>query len=122
MAYLHVYKDGVQISEGTGSAPLTVGPLNASQNETSAAQEVVIKTETGYTTYGNTTVCFEGTNAAKWSVCATAGGTYSTTLTISTPITNAGISIFIKATSSSDEVPVNDESVDIKIAAVIAVL
>ena len=120
MAYLHVYKDGVQISEGTGSAPLTVGPLNATENETSAAQEVVIKAETGYTTTGNTTVSFEGTNAAKWSVCETSGGTYASTLTISTPITSAGTSVFIKATSSSDEAPSNDESVDIKVAATVA--
>ena len=120
MAYLHVYKDGVQISEGTGLAPLVVGPLNASESETSAAQEVVVKTDAGYTTYGNTTVSFEGTNAAKWSVCATSGGTYASTLTISTPITSAGTSIFIKATSSSDETPSNDESVDIKIAATVA--
>lgn len=77
MAYLHVYKDGVQISEGTGLAPLVVGPLNASESETSAAQEVVIKTDAGYTTYGNTTVSFEGSNAAKWSVSATTDGAYS---------------------------------------------
>lgn len=122
MAYLHVYKDGVQISEGTGLAPLVIGPLNATTNETSAAQEVVIKAEAGYTTYGNTTVSFEGTNAAKWSVCETSGGTYASTLTISTPITSTGTSIFIKATSSTDEPPANDESVDIKITAVVAVV
>lgn len=122
MAYLHVYKDGVQISEGTGLAPLVVGPLNASESETSAAQEVVIKTDAGYTTYGNTTVSFEGTNAAKWSVSATTDGAYSPTLLVSTPITNAGKSIYIKATSSSDEAPANDESVDIKIAATVAVV
>lgn len=120
MAYLHVYKDGTQISEGTGTAPLTIGPLNATANETSAAQEIVIKAETGYTTSGNTTVSFEGTNAAKWSVCETAEGTFDSTLTISTPITSVGTSIFIKATSSSDETPSNDESVDIKIAATVA--
>ena len=122
MAYLHVYKDGVQISEGTGLAPLVVGPLNASESETSAAQEVVVKTDAGYTTCGNTTVSFEGTNAAKWSACATADGAYSPTLVVSTPITNAGKSIYIKATSSSDEAPANDESVDIMIAATVAVV
>ena len=37
MAYIHVYKDGVQLSEGTGLAPLSL-TLNATNNEESAAQ------------------------------------------------------------------------------------
>lgn len=122
MAYIHAYlSDGTtQISEGTGLAPLVIGPLNASNNEQSVATEVILKCQTGFETTGDTTVSFTGTTAGKWTVCATAGGSYASSLTISSVITTAGKSIFVKAAATSDESPANDASVDISIACVIA--
>ena len=120
--YIHLFKDGAQISEGTGLAPISIGPLNATNSEESAAVEIVIKADTGYTTVGNTTVSFEGTSAAKWSISNAAAGTYTSTLTITTPITNAGKSVWIKAKATPDEAPANDTSVDIKVAAVVGVV
>ena len=122
MAYVHIYDGETQLSEGTELTPLVVGPLNATNNEVSAAKALVIKTEAGYTTYGDTVISFQGTNAAKWSVCDTEDGTYAATLTITSAVTEAGTTFYVKASSSSDEDPVNDISVDIKTAAVVAVV
>lgn len=119
--YIKVYDSlNNQISEGTGLAPLSIGPLNATLNEVSAAIPVTIKADAGYTTFGNTVVSFVGTSAAKFTVCATEAGTYEATLTIATPITATGTTVYIKASASSDESPQNDTSVDIKIEAVVA--
>jgi hypothetical protein len=121
MAYIHV-KDSLAniLSEGTGLAPLTVGPLNASTNEESAAIQLTVYTDAGFKTYGNTTISFVGASASKWSVCATAGGTYAPTLTIATEILAAGTAFYVKAKATSDENPSNDVAVDISVAAVIA--
>lgn len=121
MAYIHV-KDslGNVISEGTGSAPLTIGPLNASTNEVSAATKLTVYTDASYKTTGNTVINFTGASAAKWSICATSGGTYDTSLTIATEITSTGTDFYVKAKATSDESPANDTSVDIAVAATIA--
>ena len=120
--YLHLYNGETLISEGTEVTPLIVGPLNATNNESSSPIALTLKAETGYTTYGDTVVSFQGTSAAKWTVCATADGTYAATLTITDAITEAGKVIYVKAAATSDETPVNDVTVDIKLAATVAVL
>jgi hypothetical protein len=122
MAYIHLYDGATQISEGTGLTPVVFGQLNASDNEVSAPKALTIKTEAGYTTYGNVTISFEGATASKFSVCDTVNGVYGSTLTITNPITEAGTTIYVKAQATSDESPVNDVSTDIKIQATIAVV
>lgn len=119
MAYIHVYHNGHQISEGDGSNPLVIGPLNASENEVSAAKELQIKCEAGFKTFGETTVSFEGTTADKWTICETASGSYASTLTISEEITEAGKTVYVKAKATDDEAPSNDTGVDIKLVTVI---
>ena len=119
--YIKVYDSlDNQISEGTGLAPISIGPLNATLNEVSAPIAITIKADAGYTTFGNTVVSFVGASAAKFSVCATSGGTYAPTLTIAAPIIATGTTIYLKASASSDESPQNDVSVDVKIEAVVA--
>ena len=123
MAYIHIYQNGVQISEGDGANPITPPyPLNASEAEVSPAIPLVVKTEAGYETYGDATLSFTGANAAKWSICATEAGTYGPTLTVSTPITAAGTTFYVKCASSVDEVPASDTSVDLTVSAVVAVV
>lgn len=119
--YIHVYdSSSTLLSEGTGLAPLTIGPLNASTNEVSAATKLTIKTDAAYTTTGNTTISFAGTSAGKWTICATSNGTFSSSLTISSAITNTGTDFYVKAQATSDENPINDTTVDISINSVIA--
>lgn len=118
--YIHIYNGETIISEGDGSSPLVVGPLNASNNEESAPIALTIKCDAGYQTYGNTEVSFVGTTASKWSLCATQDGAYAATLTITDIIEAAGKVIYVKAKATSDESPVNDVSVDINVNATIA--
>ena len=124
MAYIHIFQNGVQISEGDGANPITPpAPLNASSAEISPAIPLVVKTETGFETYGDVTLGFTGgANANKWSICATEAGTYGPTLTISTPITATGTTFYVKCSSSVDEVPASDVSVDLTVSAVVAVV
>lgn len=120
MAYIHV-KDslGNVISEGDSSAPLVIGPLNASNNEVSAAQKLTVYTDAGYKTFGTTNISFTGSTAGKWTTCATQTGTYAATLAISTVIDSTGTDFWVKAQATSDEAPVNDVSVDIQITSTI---
>jgi len=120
--YIHVFKDNVLVSEnGANSNPITMGPLNASNDEISAAQALVLKTDPSYISYGSTQVSFEGTTAGKWSVSETIGGVYAPTLTITTAIdSTTGKTIFVKSLATSDESPANDVSVSLKVTSTIA--
>ena len=117
--YINLYKDGQIISQGDGSNPLTVGPLNATENEVSAPIAVEVKCSAGFSTVGNTVLSFTGATATKWSICATETGSYVSTLTLTAPVTAAGITIYVKAKATEDEAPSNDVAVDISLTAVI---
>lgn len=116
---IHAYHNDRLISEGDLSNPLVVGPLNASDNEESEPIAIVIKTDEGYKTLGTTNITFEGSSAAKWSVCKTNSGEYNSSLGITEEITNSGVTVYVKAKATSDEMPKNDTSVSIRLSAVI---
>lgn len=118
--YIHVYKDSQQISEGDGSNPLVIGPLNASENQVSEPVELTIKTDAGFKTFGTTTISFTGTTNAKWMISKTQSGSYTSSLEITDEITNTGTTFYVKAKATDDEAPSNDTSVDIAISTVIA--
>lgn len=131
--YIHVYKgtvtsggtDGTQVSEGTGATPISVGPLDASTNEESAAIKLAARCESGYQTSGNTVITPVGTTAAKWALAPdNAGvpgtwGAYGSALTISSVIGATNQLFWAKAKATSDENPANDTSVDLQVAATI---
>lgn len=121
MGYIHVYHNGQQISEnGSGTNPLVMGPLNASENEVSEPKALQIKCEPGFKTYGDTTVSFEGPTADKWTICETEHGSYTSSLTISEEITGgAGRTVYVKALATDDEAPANDDSVSVKLSTII---
>ena len=116
---IHAYYNGQLISEGDLSNPLVIGPLNASDNEVSAPIAIELKCEAGYKTLGNTIVSFEGATNTKWSISRTEGGSYTSQLSIPDEITSTGLTVFVKAKATSDEMPINDTRVSIKIATVI---
>lgn len=131
MADIHVYKDnptaggvdGTLVSEGTGAAPITVGPLNATINEESAAQKLAIRCDAGYVTTGNTTITPNGASATKWalSLDGSSWGVYGAALTISSVINATNTIFYAKAKATTDEVnPVNDSLVDLVVNATIA--
>lgn len=123
--YMNLYKgnptaggtDGTLVSlDGVGTSPVSF-TLDASQAE-SATQPVAVRCESGYEVDGNVTVSASGTNAARWSFCATQGGTYTSTLTLS----NVGATntvFYVKADSLTSESPGADQSVKIDVSATV---
>lgn len=116
---IHAYYDGNLISEGDLSNPLVVGPLNASDNEISAPIAIEIKCDEGYKTLGTTLISFEGKTSEKWSISKSESEIYDSSLSLTEEITAAGVTVYVKAKATSDEMPVNDTSVSIKIQTII---
>lgn len=111
--------DGTAVSTGdTETNPISVS-LDASKNE-SRVLPVAIRTDNGYKTDGDTIISFEGTSKDKWSLSATENGTFTDTLTISDSIGSTNKIFYVKASSSSDEKPSNDTSVNIKVTTKVA--
>lgn len=107
--------DGTAVSTGdTETSPISV-TLDATKSE-SKILPIGIRTEKGYKTSGDTTITFEGDTKDKWSVSDKATGDFSDTLTISDSIGNANKIFYIKASSTSDEKPSNDKSVNVKVS------
>ena len=127
MANIHVYKDtvtlgakdGTQVSEGTGLQPISIGLLNATNNEESVSTTLALRCDAGFKTTGDTVITPIGTTANKWalSLDGITFGSYGAGLTISTTVDENNILFYIKAKATSDETPVNDTSVDIQVSA-----
>ena len=127
MSYIHLYKgsptsgaaDGTLVSEGDGSSPITLGPLNATSNEESSALKLGIRCETGYVTAADVVITPTGTTAAKWALAPDNGGTpgtfgaYGAALTITSVINATNTIFWAKAKATSGETPANDTSVDL---------
>ena len=111
--------DGTAIStDGAYTSPLTVS-LDASINE-SKTVKLAVRTESGYTTSGNTTISDSGDTNDRWKLCLTENGTYTDSITISSLITNANVVFYAQASSASTETPQTDRSVSLRIATTIA--
>lgn len=126
-AYINLYKnnptaggtDGTAIStDGTYTSPLTVS-LDAAINE-SKTVKLAVRTETGYTTTGSTTISDNGDTNDRWKLCLTENGTFTDSITISNAITNVNTVFYAKASSADTEVPSTDRSVSLRVAASIA--
>ncbi|AZV56080.1 hypothetical protein [Clostridium sp. AWRP] len=130
---IHVYQgsvtsggtDGTQVSEGTETAPIIVGPLNATNNEESSAIKLAIRCDAGYNSSGNAVITPTGTTADKWALApdnagvAGSFGTYGSALTISSVIGTTNTLFWVKAKASNTETPANDTSVDLVVNATI---
>jgi hypothetical protein len=130
--YIHMYTsptaggtDGVQVSEGTGAAPVTTAFLNASANEVGTPIKLALRCDAGYQTNGNTTITPTGTFAAKWNLApdnagsAGAFGADGAVLTITSTIGATNVIFWARAKATNDENPINDSSVDLVVSAMI---
>lgn len=107
--------DGTIVSlDGSRTSPVTF-TLDAAEEE-SGTQVLALRCEAGYATSGNTTVSFTGTTASKWSASLD-GTNYTESITIASSIGTGNTLFYVKATSSDDESPGNDASVQIKVTA-----
>lgn len=111
--------DGTAIStDGTYTSPLTVS-LDAAINE-SKTVKLAVRTETGYTTTGSTTISDNGDTNDRWKLCLTENGTFTDSITISNAVTDVNTVFYAKASSADTEVPSTDRSVSLRVAATIA--
>lgn len=129
MAFLKLYNnnptdggtDGNAVSEGgAGTNPVAVS-LDGSISENTTVK-LALRCDSGYQTRGNTTITAIGTTTGYWSFCATADGTFASTLTISDTIGATNKCFYVKASSSTTETPVIDTSVSIQVVAKVEVV
>ena len=125
---LHIYmnnptsrmKDGTEASTDTETSPIAV-LLDAAKEEEKAVK-CAVRCDSGYKVEGVVTIKFVGANAAKWKAATDNNYTADTVLasadwkdTISLQSVGEGNVIFwVKATSTSDESPKNDTTVDVQ--------
>jgi len=133
MAYIHMYKDnptagetdGIQVSEQTENAPVTVTLTVAGSDVESGAIKLALRCESGYQTSGDTTITPTGDSSDKWALAPDNGGSpgtfgsYGDSLTISDTIGATNYIFWAKAKALASEDPQNDATVDLKIDATI---
>lgn len=119
-------KDGTVISEnGSFTSPLTV-TLNATKEEVKYIK-CAVRTIAGFSTVGDTTLSFEGTNKDRWQLAADAGyddesiksASFTASLVISDEIENKNKIFWVRASSVKTETPANDQGVSLKLDATI---
>lgn len=117
--------DGNMVSEGDKSNPITIGPLNAKNNEESAPVKLAIRCDTGFVTTTSTVITPMGTTLNDWALApdnAGVAGTfldYGTALTITSLINATNTLFWVKARAVSSESPINDSTVTLQIATTI---
>ena len=125
MAYMGCYKnsptaggtDGTLVASGT---PISVGPLNAADNEESSVIKLAVRCDEGYATDADTVITPTGTTAAKWALAldseGSAGtfGDYGAALTITATIDDTNTIFWAKAKATSDESPATDTTVTLE--------
>ena len=125
---LHIYmnnptegsKDGTEVSSGTELSPISV-LLDAGKGEQKAVK-CAVRCENGFHIDGALTIKFVGDHADKWKAALDNGYTAETALNAAEwkdEIALSGVGIvnvifWVKATSSSDEQPQSDVSVDLQ--------
>ena len=125
---LHIYmnnpteggKDGTEVSSGTELAPISV-LLDAGKGEQKAVK-CAVRCENGFHIDGTLTVKFVGDHADKWKVAMDHNYTTDTVLTAAdwkdeialSGVGTVNVIFWVKATSSSDEQPQSDVSVDLQ--------
>ena len=118
--------DGTKASEGTGAAPITIGPLDTAANQESSPMKLAIRCDSGYTAAAGATIAISGTTAAKWALAPDADGSsgtfgaYGASLVISSAIVATNTLFWAKAKTESSESPLSDTSVDLVVTATIS--
>lgn len=126
MALIGIYKsnpteggtDGTAVSAaGNFSSPISF-TLDASQSEV-AVQKLAIRCNSGYKTSGTTTISDNNDTADRLKLSFSENSGWADTLTINESISSINKVFYIKATSSSSELPTLDRSASLKVTCVI---
>ncbi len=122
---LHVYMnnptagntDGQQVSEGDGSNPITVGPLNSSNGEESAPVKLALRCDSNEITNGAIVITPTGTTANLWSLSLDGASwvDYGGAVTIDDIIDDTNYIFYAKAKATIGEAATNDTTVVLEI-------
>ncbi len=124
MALINLYKDnpsvgmtdGVLVSAGGDfSSPISF-TLDAGQNE-SAVMKLAVRCQTGYQTSGDTIIQDQNDSADRLKLSLTESGGWSDSLTFNQTIGATNVVFFLKASSSSSEMPQLDRTASLKVTA-----
>ena len=124
-SWLNLYKgsptsggtDGIAVSTGDNSAPLTF-TLDAALNEV-ASDTVALRCETGFKTASDTSVTIMSDTANHWALSLD-GTNWSSSITIASSISTVNSNFYVKAGATSSETPKNDYGVKIRVQTKIA--
>ena len=127
--YINIYKNNPTAGGTDGTAVSTNGdftsPINfkldASQNQTQTVK-LAIRTEPDYITDGATTISDNGDTGDHIKLCLTENGTFTDSITISTPIDDTNTIFYVRASSTNDELPHIDRDVSLKVSCFIAMV
>lgn len=128
---IHIYKnnptiaqrDGEQVSEGSGDAAISVGPLDAATSEESEAIKLAVRCALGFQTTGNTVIRPIGSSSYDWVLAPDDGnkpGEWTTPggrLVIEDQITDYNTIFWVKAKANKSEQAGIDESVTLLVSA-----
>lgn len=124
-AWLNLYKgsptsgstDGIAVSTGDNSAPLTF-TLDAALNEV-ASDTVALRCESGFETASDTSVTIMSDTSNHWALSLD-GSNWNNSIVITDTVVATNTTFFVKAGASSSENPSNDSSVKIRVRTKIA--
>lgn len=132
---IKIYKDnptagetnGTLVSSGTNTAPIESGSLKANENEISSNIKLATRCDSGFQTDGDTIISIiDSTSVDKWSLAPDSAGSPGTwgdwgaSLTISSMVGSTNTIFWARARALDTEDPINDSSVQIRVAATIA--
>lgn len=122
--YINLYKEATAgTTNGTVITDDISNPLNAVVNSTDMnpviLEDVCIRCEEGFKTYGDTILTLNGANSSSWKLSLD-GVTYLDSLTISDVIENSNRKIWVKCLPVENEEPGIDTTTSVNISATIA--
>lgn len=123
-------RDGTRASEGTEATPIATKALNTTLNEETGPVLLAIRTNLGYIAQGGVTITPVGNGYDAWQLApaiisdgiASPGtfGEWGAGLSISADVDDINTLFYYNARAVSSELPLNDTSVDLDIAATIS--
>lgn len=115
--------NGTEVSQdGAQTNPVQFGPLNASENQIGDPKKMGVRCDSGYATFGATTLSLEGATSVMWRLAPDnegAPGTFEdwgASLEIGPSIADTNVVIWIQAKAEDTETILNDIDVNVGIS------